>query len=504
MALHQPLSLARPSFARRGVGLAPLLALTLLLGLVPGLAGAAPRVAVVAAAAAAQEGEIVEIGIVDFAFEPETVEVPAGTTIVWTNQGEVPHTVTDVEGRFDSGSLDPGASFTLTFADPGTYEYFCDIHQRMQGTIVVTEAADDGGEDAAAENRETPAAEDEEATPDAGEADGADADDADADADADEGGDGDAAAGGDVRDLAPVDVPRLSHIHAGTCDELGIVVYALTDPRSYRIEPAGDGEGAAGPAEMIVGTAEVPLADLFNEPFSVHVHQDVANKQIYLACADVGGRPADTWTEADGLALEAVEQAESGWSGFASLRPSADGGTLVNIFLAQAPAGEEATEEDEEATPTPPPGTTYTSPSFGYTIFYGPTWEVTEDVTRGNSDRFVLYNETSFVTFTSVEGYDGDPARCVEDFVGTLTADPSVSNLELAEEGGSDSTGAFAVYDHDYRFPDRTEAYTLFVGCIPLVEGESVLAVVQNVPTDEFAAQSEAREGLLRGLTLPQ
>jgi len=430
------------------------------------------------------EPGVVEIDIVDFAFEPDTLTVPAGTTIVWTNKGDTTHTVTDADARFDSGPLEPNASFTLTFADPGTFDYFCDFHEEMRGTIVVSEA------DGEAETSETP-------KPDAAETPESDAAESPPSSTDDNG-----ASSADVRDLAPVDTPRLSHIHAGTCDELGIVVYSLTDPRGYRVEPTGGRRASQGPVEMLVGTADVPLEELFNEPFSVHVHQDRDNKQIYLACADVGVQPSADWTPADGLALEAVEQADSGWSGFASLRQAADGGTLVNLFLAQAPAK----EGDDEATaaPTPPPGTTYTSPSFGHTLFYGPTWDVTEEVTRGGSDRFVLYNGTSFVTFTAVAGYDGDPVRCAEDFVATLTADPSVSNLELAEEGGSDATGAFVVFDHDYAFPDRTEAYSLFVGCIPLVAGESVLAVVQNVPASDFAAESDARDRLLRGLTLPE
>jgi len=315
------------------------------------------------------------------------------------------------------------------------------------------------------------------------------------------------AAGGAVFDLAPAEPSRLSHIHAGTCDELGIVVYGLANSRSYQLAPAGDDENG-DLVEMVVGTADVPLADLFNEPFSIHVHQDSQNKQIYLGCADIGARPPDPWTEADGLALPLTEQAGSGYAGYASLQPAADGGTLVTLFLAKPPAAE---GEEPAPPPTPPPGTTYTSPTFGYTLFYGPSWEVTEEVSRDGRDRFVLANGTSYVTFTGAEGFQGDPQRCVDDFVATLTADPNVSNLELATDeegqplqGGTEATGAFAVYNHDYTFPDRVEAYTLFVGCIPLVPGEAVLAVVQNSPAEEYNDQIEPREALLRGLTLPQ
>jgi hypothetical protein len=179
----------------------------------------------------------------------------------------------------------------------------------------------------------------------------------------------------------------------------------------------------------------------------------------------------------------------------------------VTIALAVSEASAEAAAQQE----APPAPTTYTSPSFGYTISYGPAWQESESSTTNGSDRFVLFNGTSYITFTSETGFGGDPKACVEAFVAQLTSDPNVSNLKLAVddsgaplEGGTAATGAYATYDHDYKFPDRTEPYTLYVGCIPLVPNEAVLAIVQNVPTAEYAQQVPLREALLRGLTLPQ
>jgi hypothetical protein len=57
--------------------------------------------------------------------------------VAWTNDDAVPHTATALDGAFDSGIFDPGASFSQTFADPGTYEYRCNLHPQMTGTIVV-------------------------------------------------------------------------------------------------------------------------------------------------------------------------------------------------------------------------------------------------------------------------------------------------------------------------------------------------------------------------------
>jgi plastocyanin len=81
------------------------------------------------------------VSIVDFAFQPASIEVPAGSTVTWTNSGAAAHTVTADNGAFDSGQLEPGASFSQTFTTPGTYTYHCEIHPRMTGTVVVTETA---------------------------------------------------------------------------------------------------------------------------------------------------------------------------------------------------------------------------------------------------------------------------------------------------------------------------------------------------------------------------
>ena len=88
--------------------------------------------------AAAQDGAAVTI--VDFAFQPASLEVPAGTTVTWTNSGAATHTVTADNGAFDSGRLASGATFSQTFDTAGTFTYHCEIHPQMTGTIVVTEA----------------------------------------------------------------------------------------------------------------------------------------------------------------------------------------------------------------------------------------------------------------------------------------------------------------------------------------------------------------------------
>jgi plastocyanin len=78
------------------------------------------------------------IEIKDFHFTPETLTVKAGQSITWINRDEEPHTVVSVEKQFKkSPPLDTDQTFTITTAAPGTYTYFCSVHPKMTGTIVV-------------------------------------------------------------------------------------------------------------------------------------------------------------------------------------------------------------------------------------------------------------------------------------------------------------------------------------------------------------------------------
>ncbi len=76
-------------------------------------------------------------GMRDFAFTPARLEIPAGTTVEWTNNDPVAHTVTAEDRSFDSGLIEPGASWRHTFEVPGTYSFFCTPHPFMRGVVVV-------------------------------------------------------------------------------------------------------------------------------------------------------------------------------------------------------------------------------------------------------------------------------------------------------------------------------------------------------------------------------
>jgi plastocyanin len=79
------------------------------------------------------------IEIKDFAFNPQTITVKSGETVTWINRDEEPHTIVSVGKQFKkSTALDTDQEFTLTVGAPGTYDYFCSVHPKMTGTIVVT------------------------------------------------------------------------------------------------------------------------------------------------------------------------------------------------------------------------------------------------------------------------------------------------------------------------------------------------------------------------------
>jgi plastocyanin len=79
------------------------------------------------------------VTIDNFAFSPTPLTVAPGTTVTWTNKDEEPHTVLSADGgqSFKSPALDTDDKFTFTFDKAGTYKYFCSIHPRMVGTVVV-------------------------------------------------------------------------------------------------------------------------------------------------------------------------------------------------------------------------------------------------------------------------------------------------------------------------------------------------------------------------------
>jgi plastocyanin len=79
-----------------------------------------------------------KIEIKDFMFNPPTITVKSGEKITWINRDEEPHTIVSVGKKFQkSSALDTDQEFSITAGAPGTYAYFCSVHPKMTGTIVV-------------------------------------------------------------------------------------------------------------------------------------------------------------------------------------------------------------------------------------------------------------------------------------------------------------------------------------------------------------------------------
>ena len=79
-----------------------------------------------------------KIEIKDFAFNPQTITVKSGEKVTWINRDEEPHTVVSVGKQFKkSSALDTDQTYTITAGAPGTYSYFCSVHPKMTGTIIV-------------------------------------------------------------------------------------------------------------------------------------------------------------------------------------------------------------------------------------------------------------------------------------------------------------------------------------------------------------------------------
>lgn len=118
-----------------------------MLGLVPGFQNAVARAGGGGLASGCPGfGEGTTISMLDSCFSGTAHFAPSGSTIEVSNDGQMPHTFTAVDGSFDSGEMQPGETFELTVDEPGMYRVFCSLHgtadgQGMAGVLVVGEAA---------------------------------------------------------------------------------------------------------------------------------------------------------------------------------------------------------------------------------------------------------------------------------------------------------------------------------------------------------------------------
>jgi len=90
-----------------------------------------------AVAAAQSKPAAREITVGNFTFAPADLKVSVGATVTWTNRDDIPHTVVSTDKAFKSRVMDTDQKFSFTFTQPGTYEYFCSIHPKMTGKVIV-------------------------------------------------------------------------------------------------------------------------------------------------------------------------------------------------------------------------------------------------------------------------------------------------------------------------------------------------------------------------------
>jgi plastocyanin len=89
-----------------------------------------------------QNGDEILVEMINIKFNPDIVTIKQGTTVTWVNRDSVIHTATsgtrnNESGLFDSGNMSGGATFSYTFNEKGSFDYFCVPHPGMDGTIVV-------------------------------------------------------------------------------------------------------------------------------------------------------------------------------------------------------------------------------------------------------------------------------------------------------------------------------------------------------------------------------
>jgi plastocyanin len=112
-----------------GFAAAMMVAIALLLAASPRLAANPQQVA----------SATTEVKIDNFSFGPVTLTVPVGTTVTWINRDDIPHTVvsSDDPKAFKSKVLDTDEKFSYTFTKAGTFPYFCSVHPKMTGKVIV-------------------------------------------------------------------------------------------------------------------------------------------------------------------------------------------------------------------------------------------------------------------------------------------------------------------------------------------------------------------------------
>ena len=154
-------------------------------------------------------------------------------------------------------------------------------------------------------------------------------------------------------------------------------------------------------------------------------------------------------------------------------------------------------------------GTTYTSPTHGFSVEWDASWEVVAATSDADEDRLHLSNATSEVTFRAHPGFDGDAVACLAAMVDALRDEPGVAEVGLAygPDGqplqAEDTSRSFAVYTYELTAGDLVTPAAAYLDCRALTPGSAVLEIAHRTELTAFNAEAPKVEALLATLEIP-
>jgi hypothetical protein len=166
------------------------------------------------------------------------------------------------------------------------------------------------------------------------------------------------------------------------------------------------------------------------------------------------------------------------------------------------------TTKPGKKTPTPAvEGTTYESPTFGYTLTYDDTWKVDTETSRRGADTLELSNGVSNIGFTGA-ATDQTPTECVDAMIDGFQSNDSVTDVTVAldendeEMRGEIDGGEFAVLQVTFEDDNGNADLTVYYSCISIVEGESMLGITHVTDAADYNDEVENRAAILDTLSI--
>lgn len=271
----------------------------------------------------------------------------------------------------------------------------------------------------------------------------------------------------------------------------GVFTFVLTDPEDETAEPL-DLVAYIECRTLVEGEAVLDILAISpREAYDDHIENVLAVTETI----EIPGAETDTETETElDISTDTETATETETDTETATETETDTGT--------------ETETDTETSATGVDGTSFTSPTYGFSLSWPDTWEVTDETIDADEGRetLVLDNGVSTVTIEALP-FTGDLPACVDAAIDEDGENPDYEGLELATTGegepfqGSDDETAYAVYLYAGEGGDE---FAHFVECRWIVEGESVLVFTQDVPNDQWVDQRQERRDIQESITLAE